>query len=660
DSVEDSMKPTRAIVFQKDAGQITGGGVFTIGCASNADVASSDFFVDHNLDMTFELIAPDVSPGSLPTATSAAADPEFDPRCDLDLIHVDHETDRYVVLDDSQSPSSTKGFFLDSLVSYAGNQAFIDARANHSQIGGDFGNQAASGFELVLQRRLNPHLPSVENTTGQPNAVDVNPWIDVDRIRVVFRDFNLASGDTAPQIERPSGHLNNIRSTERPEPLDDNNRQLFPDPTVVSDHRLNSIGNGFNVTTLQNPAEPQDPTTNPVQLRRLWQPHFDRDFVSAGELLNIPVYGPGMLTQKLKQSRLAPEQQLNGSSLMLKNASGSAALFLRPDFDSTSITNTENDNRWYRLFQFAEVPSRVHRMLGNYLNQTRLPGKININMLRHMEVFAGLIDEPMFADLDNSPDNSPFLRDTTTGAFRDRWMELMVERDGDPVSGYFVYDPTPAFPASGDEIQMTSARVPGTPNARPFRGTGTEEFDSDGSGTLDPPEDTNRNGILDPGEDLNSNGILDAEDRNGNGIMDSGADGSVFRTLASDITDGDAATNRHWLEVGDTGSHTGPNLSTTTVERHQVLSKIMNNVTNTSNTFVVFATAAYFEAWEEPTTGFVRVGGRVNIQDNGTTNPGWQQRSVFVIDRTEAYKAFDGGTGDFDWQRLIKYEAAIE
>jgi hypothetical protein len=33
---------------------------------------------------------------------------------------------------------------------------------------------------------------------------------------------------------------------------------------------------------------------------------------------------------------------------------------------------------------------------------------------------------------------------------------------------------------------------------------------------------------------------------------------------------------------------------------------------------------------------------------------------VFVIDRTEAYEAFDPGTGDFDWKRLVKARAEIE
>ncbi len=60
------------------------------------------------------------------------------------------------------------------------------------------------------------------------------------------------------------------------------------------------------------------------------------------------------------------------------------------------------------------------------------------------------------------------------------------------------------------------------------------EFDR-GNCMLDPPEDLNnngildtedlnRNGILDPGEDANGNGVLDSEDSNGNGLLDFGED----------------------------------------------------------------------------------------------------------------------------------------
>ena len=617
-------QPTAAITLGKDAGTITGGDVFTIATASDANVISSDFFVDYNLDGTYELIAPDVAAGTLPTTGTVISDPlatELKPRCDLDLIHPDHSTSRYTLTDSGQAVVTTAGAFLSTLKKYAGNQPMIDLYTGPRLTGGGFEEPAAmqDGFDLVIQRRLNPHMPSLANTSGQ--TVDVNPWIEVDRIRVFFTDFGLADGDLAAQIQN---HLSsNVVSHERSEPLNDFTRQVFPTPTVDTDFRYNSVGNDFNVTRLTYPAKPRDEdpmsaTPNPLVRQQLWQPHFDRSFASAGELLSLPVFGPNLVTQRLEYSRRAPFQQVQGITPSLNNISGSAAMFLWPDFDETTLTSTENDNRWYRLFQFVEVPSRVHRMLGNYLAQSRLPGKINLNMIRHLEVFAGLMDDPALADVDNLRTASPFLSERAAAGGHDRWFEFVQERDGGIVGGY--YDPTPALPNSGDET--FDFHIPGVPDSQPFRSFGYQDQE--------------------------------------NPVNDSGINQTILRTLNADRIDPDGGTNRNWLEVGTNAQHKAPPNSSTALERHQILTKIMNNTTTVSNTFIVFATAAYFEAYEDPATGFIRVGGRMDLDAADNQNPGWQQRAVFVIDRTEAFNAFDRGTGDFDWKRLIKAKATIE
>src|SRR5258708_36009656 len=43
----------------------------------------------------------------------------------------------------------------------------------------------------------------------------------------------------------------------------------------------------------------------------LWQPHFDRDFASIGELLSVPLYAPWFVTQKdRKSTRLNSSHQI--------------------------------------------------------------------------------------------------------------------------------------------------------------------------------------------------------------------------------------------------------------------------------------------------------------------------------------------------------------
>jgi hypothetical protein len=94
-------------------------------------------------------------------------------------------------------------------------------------------------------------------------------------------------------------------------------------------------------------------------------------------------------------------------------------------------------------------------------------------------------------------------------------------------------------------------------------------------------------------------------------------------------------------------------------QRHQMLSKILNNTTTVSNTFLVYVTAGYFESYEDPTTNLIRVGGRFDL--DGDTDPTNDfQREVLVIDRSELLGAYDSGTGSLDWRKLVKHRVKID
>jgi len=294
----------------------------------------------------------------------------------------------------------------------------------------------------------------------------------------------------------------------------------------------------------------------------------------------------------------------------------------------------------------VEVPSRVHRMLGNYLTLERVPGKINLNTIRHREVYAGIIDSPFYADVprladtqvggggSNGFEDGPFLdsQNSMQGAAGDMWHDLIRDRDGIPVSSY---DPTAGTPGSRDFW------VPGSPNARPFRSPGYR----------------GRTPVA---------GAID----------DNGQDDTILRRQFGDRFDDhaslgaaasgsqDPTTNRQLFEVGQEGFHRDPNnvtggAATTAVQQHQLLSKIVNNTTTVSNAFIVYSTAAYFEVYEDPATGFIQVGGRYDFDEDGDPDND-QQRAVFILDRTEAFRAYDAGSGDFNWERIVKHRATIE
>ena len=400
----------------------------------------------------------------------------------------------------------------------------------------------------------------------------------------------------------------------------------------------------------------------------LWQAHFDCDFASTCELLNLPLVGPKLMTRSIDRMRFAGQLQaryrrgITGDAAIEPedspdNIAGAAGMILQPD---AAGVNTADDNAWYRLLQFVEVPSRVNRMLGNYINLQRLPGKLNLNTIRLREVYAGLLDDlnianlPVMTDTNGNGDlDGPFLTSTTpdgndatpgltTG--RDRWLELINERDG--------YVNT----VNGDTGVAAQMWLPGTPNSRPFRSLA---YTTGVAGATGSPSDTGidytilRRGSLHRPAHIADNVTLPIDNAFGE---------------PTDV----ATTNRHWLEPGDTAFHQDPDIETVTnafgqakvgsaanmVHRHQFLSKIMNNTTTTSNCFIVYGTAAYFEAVPDA-SGVFRIGGRMGLDLDGNSNEkddaGWEQRAVFVIDRTEAFNAYDSANGEFEWERLIKH-----
>ncbi|MCP4175321.1 MAG: hypothetical protein GY758_31625 [Fuerstiella sp.] len=624
---------------------VAGGSHFTVsmaavsnGGAGNADptgFGSADLYLSTNGSGTlFNLVSPDVA--AAPISDSATPGP----RCDLDTIHTLH-SGRHLYRADPSTPDTdagtdtSAGAFLRD-IPYTGptqTASTYEGNLDYGIPGADDEDvslvNTGQGFEIVLRRRLNPNLPSL-------NRPDINnPWIEVDRVRVEFRDlFNI---DDSNNPATAAAVWDNLRSEERREPLDSTDLDFTGHPAGQANNRYNTIA-------AVNDRAPANFT--------LYQPHFDRDFATTAELFQVPVVGPKMLTRRLNRMRFSPYQQVNpaldGAPAALDQtgdrdlSSSAVSMFLMPVFPTTDSTAQNNSaNAWYRLLQYVEVPSRVNRMVGNYLLQKRVPGKLNLNGIRHIEVYAGLLDDAVLATVPLDTEFAPFMPDTlglsgvsqvhnsaTTvtdlsngaGTFRDRWFDFVQERDGASV----VYDPVSA----ANRVFW----VPGTPNARPFRSLGHRALSAtSGSG-------------------------------------DSGLSETIFRTMATELAlgDSDASTNRTLLELGNDAYHKNPSTvgssASSNRERHQLTSKILNNTTTVSNAFIIYGTAAYFEATED-TSGLIRIGGRMGLDtdSDGTedNDPGWEQRAVFVVDRTELLNAYDEGIGTFDWQRLIKYRADL-
>ncbi len=73
--------------------------------------------------------------------------------------------------------------------------------------------------------------------------------------------------------------------------------------------------------------------------------------------------------------------------------------------------------------------------------------------------------------------------------------------------------------------------------------------------------------------------------------------------------------------------------------------------------FFVFIHVQFHEAYEDATTGAIRVGGRIDLNGDGRSDDG--HRGFFIVDRSAAEDAYDPRTGTFDWKQLVKHRVTI-
>lgn len=636
--------------------EVPGGGQFVIGTRTGTDSFTapmgppterpSDFRVDVDSDGLFEVIAPNVLDPAPYTTTSNPSQPNFWPKVDLDLRH---EVDR------ANSPGDPTDDHFEIVEPVPGATYFAD--------------KAAAGGTFLLKRRESPYLPRLLTTE--------NDWVLVDETEFTNAGiFDLSGAMNAGQIE---DQLDNLVSTERGEPL---NREVFgqfaPWGTVgtrTNDNRhFNTLGFETNSQT--------PPIGGAVSARQfsLWQRHFDRDFTSIFELLSIPMYKPEDVTRYTEPSQLPPWQELQqAETLMYADGDrGNCALaldagtmFMMPEHrDNMEVApgseDPDKDNRWYRLLEFVKVGTRMHRHLRFYgpgvdgkpgraginddsdgeidesdelgwfesddvppeFNVLRVPGKIDLNNIRHPEVFAGLLDDDEVHGLKIDGSTGPIGK-----------VQHVPSKDpGDVVPmGAGVPNPNELrdwwaqFIRSRDRRDfVTDLYLPGLPHSRPFRSFAHMAHIPYSSASPSNPNPVNR--------------LIEH---------------TLLRRLPMDVDEGDAAntdvdpdTNRRLFELGTAGDHAGTSGNPVHPHvRHRMLSKIAGNVTNRSNVYIVHMTVGFFEAAVTP-NGAVRIGGP--LPDSPT------HKGFFVIDCSKAEDAYNPGNGRFDFRDLVKYRLTIQ
>ncbi len=541
---------------------LSAGSLFTVASQDATDSSmdgkyrSSDFRADTDLNSDFNRIVPnggtaDTAGGRIVPLASTPNAQFPTPKCNLDLV--------WDYGDGSPSPSR---FLLATNNGTAG--AFVTPIT-----------AAVPTIKLILERRA---------TDGTANGT----WVPVDKTA------NIAINSVTPQSPATAGNIAAALAT-----IQSNSRTT---PFSRTSESPQTPGNTINTAIATAPSN-----STP------WQWHQDRDFASLGELLQLPICGPGDLTN----GRISNSEFVDIAGTYYPTVA--AARFLRPDSPDLTLNSVSpnNGNRWYRLLEFLDVPNRSHQhaaiaiqsalttaptLLAEPYNMPigfgwpRAHGQLNLNMIRDPKVLAALLDDDLLIN-----GATPNLTGLDEGG-RNWWIEFLKARDSRFVSG------------SGFSADLpTGLFVPGTANARPFRG-----FDAPGviaaSITDSPLENTILRSLpLD-------NTLLSATDK---------TNPNNYRRL---FEVGLNASEHFPSVAGPTGETGSGNIPLHSSARYRLLSKILNNTTTRSNSFGVFVTVQYYEAAQVSSdvvgVNATRIGGR--LDDTPT------HRGYFVVDRTGA------------------------
>ncbi len=500
-------------------------------------------------------------------------------------------------------------------------------------------------FEIVLERRAHP---GIENAFGTGVIDDINPWVRVDYMQVI-RDGDVdlledTTGDVIPTA------FEDHASIERSQPLrrwPRGSANTNTHPTVTAPYRRHSIGPDTPVDNASlTPYVEKNSNcleVDGVPTFTLWQPHFDRDFTSAFELLSVPIVGPDELTEKIAE----------GGRMSGLNTAFTKFAVPDPGTGSDSDTKRVDDNRWHRILGLLEVPTGAQQTVVNSLVNLRTPGKINLNTVRHPGVLAALIDDDFHLQGFRTPAQVIADNDAAKAAYP--YLQLREPSGREPSRHW--YD---QFIFSRDRWDpYTTVPLPGIPGSRPFRPLTFTNVD-------DTPENRDAFASVEhtilrslpvyPGGPVSEN----TGNQGVPGLSDGGGWGT--RTVSeTDIDQGleEAVARRRLFEARTSQDQGGGHTSGSPVDavdfhtRHRLLNKISNNSTVRSNVFYCWIHVQFHEAAEDQ-YGNVQVGGQLTGSGNEP------QRAFFVLDRSKMEEAWDPRTQQFDWRKFVTFSRVLD
>ena len=601
---QEGTTPWERAATIKDGTVINSGATVVIGSTDTRTTASAPAtFKRSTFAVNSTNSGPPVAPPVAPNKPSGSPNPD----CDTDLVEL-------ALASLPTAPTTMQ--ILD--------QAGTDVSATPGAMLSAFTGAAPAGdltkpIKVLLRRRAHP-------TRSISTAANDNPWVEIDSIilqpSLGIQTFDLSGGTSATNIQN---QLKTVKSLERKQPLDSQSETPFSDSTGALT-TLNSLGK-----------------TNSVSLTafNLWQRHFDRDFSSIIDLMHIPVCAPFQFTalSYRMQTESPATQMLPGNAVPSPkwqsgaplaqysiNAKTAAARFMVPEdpINSTSLVSVNKNNRWHRVLEFLEVPTRTNLNLGvgTALSIPRVPGRINLNTLRHPDNLGALLDDSTAMSLNlgssSPPDPEAASLDDPSESTRDWWHQLLRSRDPvDPyaaTAGAMIDVPLPGLPNPNTILRTPPSTY--LPDAKPFKSL------ADVPVTPSPAS---------PGQTHPT------------------VSGTILATLPLDSAQPIGA-QRRLFEIGSQAEHISSTYDP--YVQHRLLSKIVGNSTTRSNCFAIFISVKYFQAAE--VNGAVRIAGPVN----GTPEP--EHRGLFVIDRSKLEAGQQSNGPNYNFRAFINYRKTLQ
>ena len=609
-------------------------------------ICTSDFYADYTGTGLLE----SVLPSSTATIADNLANPV--PQTDLDLAiqgaSATNHTGYYVY--DGRDATSTYA---------ATNQYLVERRQPVVLAMAPYATPAPVKFDLVLERRQN--VSGVEAASNVTSTSSMGEWIEVDRFSVDSKAMDTATDNAEFSPASPGLQANvqtallTLNSVERRQPFDP--VQVLHTATASINHTMSAVAASKHAAnsawTVLTPAQPTF---------TLWQPHFDRDFTSAYELLSVPLYGNWPLTELSlpaktndgyatdvfykeihggTQFNLAPGSYTNAvpANSYSGQMSGDFTAGIRFKFPTGvpgrpyqgwNLFNYQNC--WYRLFDFVTVPRRADQQSEELLNGTnnragstkpvfRVPGKINLNTVRDETVLAALLDDEVHLTYGSGT------TDNLT-ANRNWFQELLHARDG---IDYFA--------------GVGGVSIPNSLVSHPFRGT--SKLDPNWTATTDQGVESGllRSALVRNGTQIDNRPAAVAY------ATPSLTSPTDYTTLWGGAVPHDTSSS-NWqglFDAGDLTNGTGIDHHT----RDRILAKVANNSTNKSHVFFVWAAVGYFEAHRE--TG----SGNNNVQIGARLTDIPIHRRFSVVDMSKLDDAYDTQTNTFDEKKFIIYQKRL-